>query len=211
MATYIYIVDNVVIFQISNNSSVSEIVGVDASSGQQLWTQTQQTRLETVSDGVVIGSTISYAPRSGGMYTSPISTITAYQATTGQQLWSYTFAPTSNPQPVTGVANQFASAQGVLYINSAVQRMGQGVVTTSLPEPVIAASIASGKQTWQKAIDSDVQWLVADEKNLYLFGTTIIVRGGRVLPSTAQMATRSDRQPLLAIPIDTTISLLARR
>lgn len=162
----VYETDNVVIFQI--NSSSGDLVGVDAATGRQLWTQTsaQPSALETVSDGVVIVFTY-YVSRTGGTHEPWVSTITAYQATTGQQLWSYKPAPPSSPQSVSSVANKFALANGVFYLSSVVERLPTPSPSTL---QVVALQLSSGTSIWQKTFDNSnfLPWLVADGNSLYL-------------------------------------------
>jgi outer membrane protein assembly factor BamB len=167
VVSQIYVMDNVAIFQIASSSG--DLVGVDTATGKQLWTQTsmQPSLLETVSDGVVIVFTYYVRDRTEEVW---VSMITAYQVTTGQQLWSYKPAPPSNPQSVSTVESQFALANGVLYLNSAVERVPTFSPSTS---QLVALQLSSGTPIWQKTMDGFPS-LIADGNRLYFVAGKMI-------------------------------------
>lgn len=160
----VYVMDNVVVFQ--KNASSGNLVGIDASTGKQLWSRTitQSSSIETAGDGAIIVSTF-FGSRSGGTRNPWVSTITAYQATTGQPLWSHQLAPPANPQALSSVEYRYILAHGMLYLSSTAVTLQPSIEDIQIR----ALLISSGKSLWQKTIGSNVvPWAGADGNRLYL-------------------------------------------
>ncbi len=153
----VYVVDSVAIFEVNPAGSlVGSLVGLDASTGKQLWTQENiHGALSIAGEDVAI--VFSYTRNSSSNQAIGIATITAYQATTGRKLWSYQPVLPYNAEPPNTPSYNYALIHGVFYMVYGSQRF--------------ALNASTGNLIWKKSLPA----------GFWRFGTSAPIMSGNML------------------------------